>query len=253
MPLTGGDRRLRIACIATYVPRQCGIATFTHDLAEAVSRLTGRDRPVSVVAVKDRPEGYGYSDRVKFEIRKDHQIDYARAADFLNFSNNGVLVVQHEFGIFGGKWGANVLTLLRDLNRPVVVTCHTMFADADPLRYEIFQEIVARADRVVVMTKKAMEILVDTYSIDHSKVVLIPHGIHDVPFIDPNYFKDKFGVHAIAFGYVIGEFVRLLILFMIIRKLNLVRYVLLKRHLIRIRQLMKSFLEEAPKERLSDG
>jgi glycosyltransferase involved in cell wall biosynthesis len=146
--------------------------------------------------MKDRPEGYGYSNRVKFEIRKDHQIDYARAADFLNFSNNGVLVVQHEYGIFGGKWGSTLLTLLRDLNRPIVVTCHTILADADPLRHEIFQEIVTRADRVVVMTEKAMEILRDTYAVDHRKAVLIPHGIHDVPFIDPNYYKDKFGVEG---------------------------------------------------------
>ena len=126
-----------IAFLASYLPRACGIATFTKDLSDAVTRQAGRDQSVFVTAMNDLEEGYNYPDRVKFEIRQDHQVDYSRAADFLNFSGTGVLSLQHEYGIFGGKWGSNVLTLLRDLHRPVVVTCHTVLQKPDPGQKEV--------------------------------------------------------------------------------------------------------------------
>ncbi|MDH3196765.1 MAG: glycosyltransferase family 4 protein [Candidatus Krumholzibacteria bacterium] len=185
-----------IAFLASYLPRKCGIATFTHDLSSAVLRQCDGDQRVTVVAMNDRPEGYDYPERVKFEVRQGHQIDYARAADFLNFSRIDVLSLQHEYGIFGGNWGGNVLGLLRDLNRPVVVTCHTVLANPLPDQKAVFDEILARADRVVVMTRKALEFISDVYHVGEAKAVLIPHGIHDVPFIDPNYYKDKFGVEG---------------------------------------------------------
>jgi glycosyltransferase involved in cell wall biosynthesis len=166
-----------IAFLGTFLPQHCGIATFTHDLSTAVIQQTSRDQSVDVIAMKDRPEGYDYSNRVKFEIRRDYQIDYARAADFLNFSRTGVVSLQHEFGIFGGRGGANVLTLLRELRRPVVVTCHTVLHNPADAQKEVFDEIVARADRIVVMTQKAFDILEETYQVGRDKVVLIPHGI----------------------------------------------------------------------------
>jgi hypothetical protein len=92
-----------IAFVGNYLPRACGIATFTHDLAEAVAVRASRDEPVIVAAMNDRPEGYSYPDRVKFEVRQEYQIDYSRAADFMNFSRIDVVSLQHEFGIFGGK------------------------------------------------------------------------------------------------------------------------------------------------------
>jgi glycosyltransferase involved in cell wall biosynthesis len=185
-----------IAFLGTYVPQQCGIATFTDDLSTAVIQQVSRDQSVGVIAMKDRPEGYDWSDRVKFEIRRDHQIDYARAADFMNFSRTGVLSLQHEYGIFGGEYGSNILTLLRELRRPVVVTCHTVLRDPTPGQKEVFNEIIARADRIVVMTQKAFDILEQTYDVDGDKAVLIPHGIHDVPFVDSSYYKDNFGVEG---------------------------------------------------------
>lgn len=185
-----------VAFLGTYLPQHCGIATFTHDLSSAVAQQAGREQPVNVIAMKDRPEGYDYSDRVKFEIRRDHQIDYARAADFLNFSRTGVLSLQHEYGIFGGEWGSNVLTLLRELRRPVVVTCHTVLRNPNPGQKAVFDEILARADRIVVMTQKAFEILEEVYGVGQEKAVLVPHGIHDVPFVDSSYYKDNFGVEG---------------------------------------------------------
>jgi glycosyltransferase involved in cell wall biosynthesis len=185
-----------IAFVGDYVPRACGIATFTHDLAESLARLTAGSQPVIVVSMNDRPEGYAYPDRVKFEVRQEYSIDYSRAADFLNFSHVDVVCLQHEYGIFGGEWGSNVLTLLRDLHRPLVVTCHTLIKDAQPGKKEVFEEIAARATRLVVMSELGVKMLREIYGVPAEKIALIPHGIHDVPFIDPSFYKDKFGVEG---------------------------------------------------------
>lgn len=185
-----------IALVGDYLPRNCGIATFTHDLAEAVASQRGEQQPVIVVAMNDTPKGYSYPDRVKFEVRQDYQIDYARAADFLNFSHIDTVCLQHEYGIYGGEWGSNLLTLLRDLQRPFVVTCHTVIRDVQPVQKEVFGEIIARAAYVVVMSDLAVAMLKDIYKVSSEKIVFIPHGIHDVPFIDPSFYKDKFGVEG---------------------------------------------------------
>ncbi|MDJ0763592.1 MAG: glycosyltransferase family 4 protein [Myxococcota bacterium] len=185
-----------IAFVGNYLPRKCGIATFTYDLAEAVAKLPGEEQSVSVCAMNDTSEGYDYPDRVKFEVRQDFPGDYSRAADFLNFSQADVVSLQHEFGIFGGEAGANVLTLLGELRRPIVVTCHTVLKEPKPAAREVFIEIAAHARKLVVMSKKAFGFLEDVYKVPKEKITHIPHGIHDVPFIDPSYYKDKFGVEG---------------------------------------------------------
>ncbi|NIM19679.1 MAG: glycosyltransferase [Candidatus Latescibacteria bacterium] len=185
-----------IAFVGNYLPRVCGIATFATDLAEAIAQQAGANQPVIAMAMNDTLDGYAYPDMVKFEVRQDYQIDYSRAADFLNFSRIDLVCLQHEYGIFGGEWGSNVLTLLRDLHRPLVVTCHTVVKEADPVQREVFIEIAACADKLVVMSERAFELLETVYRVPRERIVHIPHGIHDVPFIDPSYYKDKFGVEG---------------------------------------------------------
>jgi glycosyltransferase involved in cell wall biosynthesis len=185
-----------IAFLGNYLPRACGIATYTHDLATAVASQAGDDQSVIVAAMNDTPEGYAYPDRVKFELRQDYQIDYARAADFINFSHIDVISLQHEYGIYGGEYGSNVLTFLRNLNHPAVVTCHTVLDNPRPIQKEVLCEIADQAAKLVVMSKRAFGFLETAYGIHRKKIAFIPHGIHDVPFIDPNYFKDKFGVEG---------------------------------------------------------
>jgi len=194
---TANLRRHRgIAFVGNYLPRNCGIATFTHDLAEAVAQQAEPSQPVMIAAMNDTPEGYPYPERVKFEIRQDHPVDYSRAADFINFSRSNVVSLQHEYGIFGGEWGSHVLSLLRDLRCPVVTTCHTVLAEPKPEQLEVFKEIAAISSRLVVMSEKAFGFLEDVYAVPKDKVDLIPHGIHDMPFVDPSYFKDKFGLEG---------------------------------------------------------
>jgi len=190
------SRSRGIAFVGNYLPRKCGIATFTHDLAEAVAVQTAKTQPVIVCAQNDTEEGYDYPDRVKFEVRQDNIADYTHAADFLNYGSADVVSLQHEYGIFGGEAGSNVLTLLRNLRWPLVVTCHTVLKDPLPEQKEVFCEIVARARKLVVMSQRAFDFLEDVYGAERDKIALIPHGIHDVPFIDPSYFKDKFGVEG---------------------------------------------------------
>ena len=195
-PVDALRRSRGIAFVGNYLPRMCGIATFTYDLAEAVARQAGKDQPVIAMAMNDTPEGYAYPDRVKFEVRRDSPVDYSRAADFLNFSRIDVISLQHEYGIFGGEWGSNLLTLVRDLHRPVVMTCHTVVREPDPIQKEVFVELCARSAKLVVMSEKGVAFLRDVYGANPDKIALVPHGIHDVPFIDPNYYKDKFGVEG---------------------------------------------------------
>jgi glycosyltransferase involved in cell wall biosynthesis len=190
------QRKRGIAFIGNYLPRACGIATFTYDLAEAVATRAGDDQSVVVTAINDIATGYAYPDRVKFEIRQNNSVDYTKAADFLNFSNIDVVSLQHEYGIFGGKKGANILSFLKRLNRPVVTTCHTILENPTHDEREILIEIAAHSYKLVVMSQRAYHFLEESYGISAQKIAFIPHGIHHVPFIDPNFFKDKFSLEG---------------------------------------------------------
>lgn len=185
-----------IGFLGNYLPRACGIATFTHDLSNALAKQAGEDQPVIVAAMNDIPQGYAYPERVKFELRQDYQVDYSRAADFFNFSSIDVVSLQHEYGIFGGEFGSNVLTFLRDLSRRTVVTCHTVLEKPEPIVRDILREIASLSEKLVVMSDRAFGFLETAYNIPRNKIVHIPHGIHDVPFVDPSYYKDKFALEG---------------------------------------------------------
>src|SRR5436190_1603803 len=131
----------RIAFIRNYLPRQCGIATFTTDLSDAFSEKFS-DIQTMVLAMNDTPEGYVYPDKVRYELRENNLFDYERAANFLNQQAVDAISLQHEFGIFGGKWGRNILTLLRNVNAPVVTTLHTVLEKPDPEQLEVLPDVV---------------------------------------------------------------------------------------------------------------
>lgn len=193
----------KIAFVGDYLPRKCGIATFTHDMHASVA---GRfpDAECFVVPVNDRPEGYDYPPEVRFEIDEQDLESYRRAADFLNFANTDLVCLQHEYGIYGGAAGSHVLGLLRDLRMPVVTTLHTVLREPDADQHRVLTELAALAARVVVMTERARAFLREIYGVPEGKIDLIAHGIPDTPFVDPNTRKDQFGVEgrpvALTFG-----------------------------------------------------
>lgn len=182
----------KIAFIGGYVPRRCGIATFTHDLFQAVSGASPSS-DCFVGALTDRPEGYDYPRHVRFQIAVDVPDSYRRAADFIHFNKAEVLCVQHEFGIFGGPAGSYVLPLLRDSRIPVVTTLHTVLSTPDIDQRKVMDEVIRRSDRLVVMAKRGEDILRETYGVDPAKIDVIPHGIPDIAFADTTSFKASLG------------------------------------------------------------
>jgi glycosyltransferase involved in cell wall biosynthesis len=191
---TGNSIR-RIAFIGNYTPRKCGIATFTTDLAEAVANRFP-ETTCFALAINDREEGYDYLPRVRFELPEGDLISYQRAADYLNVNQVDVVSLQHEYGIFGGPAGSHILSLLRDIRMPVVTTLHTILDHPDPDQYKVMRELADLSNRLVVMSHRGVDFLKDIYHIPEEKIEYIPHGIPDVPFVDPNFYKDHFGVEG---------------------------------------------------------
>jgi glycosyltransferase involved in cell wall biosynthesis len=185
----------RIAFIGNYLPRQCGIATFTTDLCEAVAARYPQTTCIAL-PVNDIEAGYAYPPRVRFELTEKDIDSYRRAADFLNINNVDLVSLQHEYGIFGGRVGSHILVLLRELRMPVVTTLHTILRDPDPDQKRVLEEVAALSDRLVVMSKRGVEFLHEVYGVLPEKIDLIPHGIPDVPFVDPSFHKDLFGVEG---------------------------------------------------------
>jgi glycosyltransferase involved in cell wall biosynthesis len=147
-----------------------------------------------VVPVNDLFSGYDYPAEVRFEIEEQDLPSYLRAADFLNITDVDVICVQHEFGIYGGPAGSHLLALLRELRMPIVTTLHTILREPNTEQRRVMRELIRLTTRVVVMTERGRELLLEIYRVPESKIDLIPHGIPNVPFADPNYFKDEFGV-----------------------------------------------------------
>jgi len=185
----------RIAFVGGYQPRRCGIATFTHDVCEAVAMAVPTAECIAG-AVNDKVLGYGYPPRVRFEMLEKDLDTYRRAADFLNFNNTEVLCVQHEFGIYGGSAGSHLLALLKEVRMPVVTTLHTILQYPNPAQRKVMEELVQRSDRLVVMARKGAEILHDFYGVPEAKIDVIPHGIPDIPFQDSESFKAQFGLEG---------------------------------------------------------
>jgi len=185
----------RIAFVGNYSPRQCGIATFTTDLCEAIALQYSKTTCIAM-PVNDVAAGYEYPARVRFELTEKDINSYLRASDFLNINNVDLVCLQFEYGIFGGKAGSHILALLRGLRMPIVTTLHTILKTPDTDQRRVLEEVAAISDRLVVMSERGSEFLQKIYNVSPEKIDLIPHGIPDVPFVDPSFNKDLFGVEG---------------------------------------------------------
>jgi len=187
----------RIAVIGNYLPRQCGIATFTTDLCAAISAEYGTARLLAL-PVNDTEAGYDYPSRVRWSLAQDDVKSYQEAAEFLNFNNIDMVCLQHEYGIFGGPAGSHILLLLRGLKMPVVTTLHTVLREPNPDQVIVMEEIAELSDRLIVMSELSSQFLQEIYKVPVSKIDMVPHGVPDLPFLDPNFYKDRFGVEGKA-------------------------------------------------------
>ncbi len=184
-----------VAVIGNYLPRQCGIATFTTDLVEGLS-AEAPDICCWTAAMNDKPEGYPYPEKVRFEINQNKLTDYSVASQYMNISRTDIVCVQHEYGLFGGPAGSHLLKLLGDLRMPVVTTLHTILKDPAPEYRDVMCKLSDLSDKLVVMSRKASDFLKDIYAVPEEKIAFIHHGIPDTPFIDSSFNKDKFGVEG---------------------------------------------------------
>jgi glycosyltransferase involved in cell wall biosynthesis len=187
----------RIAVIGNYLPRQCGIATFTTDLCTAISAEYGNTRLLAL-PVNDTQQGYDYPPRVRWSLAQDDLKSYQDAAEFLNFNNIDMVCLQHEYGIFGGPAGSHILHLLRGLKMPAVTTLHTVLREPNPDQLMVMEEIAELSDRLIVMSQLSSQFLQEIFKVPGSKIDMVPHGVPDFPFLDPNFYKDRFGVEGKA-------------------------------------------------------
>ncbi len=179
-----------IALIGSYLPRQCGIATFTADLATAIFE-NDPDIDCSIVAMDDRPEGYKYPATVQFRIHQDRPTDYGLAASFLNTQGLDAVCLQHEYGIFGGQRGSFIIELAQNLKIPLITTLHTVLKDPSSQEHQIIRQLSELSDSLVVMSERGVEFLRYAYDVPEDKIALIPHGVLDVPFLDVDPYRSK--------------------------------------------------------------
>lgn len=185
--------------VGSYIPRRCGIATFTHDIATAIAGNGTLAAPstggvVSIVAMNDHDGEYAYGPEVLIEIHQQRREDYRNAADVLNTSRIDVICLQHEYGLFGGDCGDYLFEFLDRLQKPVVTTLHSVVSEPSPMQKEVLQRIGKRSSTVIVMANRAKMLLTEVYGVESDRIRLIPHGVPDVPFGDTEPFKERFGL-----------------------------------------------------------
>ena len=182
----------RVAVIGNYLPRKCGIATFTTDLCNALSQEY-KDVEVMALPVNDIHAGYAYPSRVRYEIEQHSLDSYYAAAEFINQSGVDAVCLQHEYGIFGGSAGKYILALLEKINVPIVTTLHTVLTEPDSEQRFVIKELERLCRKLVVMSERGQHFLEDIFSVPAQKIEQIFHGVHDVPFTDSAPFKERLG------------------------------------------------------------
>ena len=190
-----GGRKITVAFISTYPPRECGIATFTIHLVDAISTFCSQAlSPPAVVALNDKGELYDYETRVKYQIDANELASYEKTADYVNASDIDVVNIQHEYGIFGGEWGEYVNAFLKRIEKPVVTTLHTVLENPAPKAREVLEGIIKETDTIIVMATAGINLLTEKYDCPPDKIRYIPHGCPNVPQLETAVIKRSFGL-----------------------------------------------------------
>ena len=187
------SRRVPVAFVSTYPPRECGIATFTRDLIAALA-VAAPSIEAWVAGVDEEANDRAYPPHVRWRILQ-HQVDsYVGTARSLGAAGVQAVNLQHEFGIFGGEWGVYVLRLAERLSVPLVTTLHTVLPDPPPMAAAIIRALYDHSAAVVVMTRSGVDILRRDYGLDGQRLRVIPHGVPDVPWREPEQVKAELGL-----------------------------------------------------------
>lgn len=184
------NKKVKIAFLSTYPPRECGLATFTQDLINAFDG--SGEIETKVIAVTNM-ENYVYDSKVFAEIAQHEQADYIKIAKELNNSDIDLLVIEHEYGIFGGEHGAYILDLINNLEIPVVTTFHTILSKPEPKQQSILNELGKKSEKVITMARNTKPMLKSIYGIDAEKIEMIHHGVPKKPFQSRESLKTKYG------------------------------------------------------------
>ena len=186
------ERIDRIALIGNFLPRKCGLATFTTDTFNAlVSRFP--DLKVDVYAMDDHPGRYDYPPAVTGTIPQDDRSAYLETARTIEASGAKAIWLQHEYGIYGGSAGEHILALLDRTTLPLIVTLHTVLEKPSQDERTVMEGLLRRAAKIVVMAERGRDILTRIYGANPRSIVTIPHGVPDREFADPAVFKPRFG------------------------------------------------------------
>lgn len=187
------EREVRVIYVSSYIPRECGIGTYTKDLTNAINKLNPRFL-AEIMVLNDPLQKISYPWEVKFKIDQNKVEDYIQAADYINRSSTEVVNLQHEFGLNGGVAGEYIIHFAERVKKPLATTFHTVLEDPTPKQKEIVQRVSNLSMVVIVMISEAVRRLRDIYGVDEKKIIMIPHGVPDIPYGGGERFKEKLGL-----------------------------------------------------------
>lgn len=188
------EKGIKMLIVSSYPPRECGIATFSNDIVNAVKIVFGNTLPIEVCALQNSEHHFQYGDEVKYVLPSSSLDDYRLIAEKINErSDIGLVCIQHEFGLFGGEYGDYILAFILALNKPILTVFHTVLPNPDEKRKKVVHAITDLSDRIIVLTKKSQEILTDFYDCPIAKTIVIPHGTHSTLWEQKKKLKIKYG------------------------------------------------------------
>lgn len=192
------DMSLKIAIVSTALPKPCGIATFSNDVRRYLLKSIHSaqiDSKIDIIALDEKPEGHDYGDEVVYFIQMDDQNRYETAAQFISQRQYDIVVLQHEFGIYGGKYGEYIVRLMQELQQykiPMIVNLHTVLSDPPLYLIAIIESMSQIAQQLHVLSPSACKMLVEKYNVDMRKCKHFPHGVDDAVISTINPVRSRF-------------------------------------------------------------